>query len=104
METEEIMLTFIGSVIFLLIFFTLGRMLVTWFYKIDARVNAAERTNYLLEQFLKANGIDFLPSENNETMIEVKHKKTNNVLKVNLKTWEQMKRDYGEENYDIINQ
>jgi len=92
------------AVIFIVLFFYFGRIIILWFYKINLRLKEAERTNYLLEQFLKANGIDFLPTQDGETMIEVKEKNSKTSVKVNLKTWEQMKQNYGEENYEIINQ
>lgn len=90
----------IGILVFVALFFAF-REIALWYYKINKRLEAAERTNFLLEKFLQHQGIDFSEEDKNTT-ITVRIKESGKVITVGYKAWEQMKKIYGEDTYEKV--
>jgi hypothetical protein len=91
----------VGIIAFFILFFLL-RSIILWYYKINNRLKEAERTNYLLEKLLEHYNVKFLKLKDEEKTIVVKHKDSNEPVRISLIEWENMKRVYGEDLYTII--
>ncbi|MDD4385758.1 MAG: hypothetical protein PHD06_11345 [Bacteroidales bacterium] len=83
------------------LFFAL-RLVFLWYYKIDDRLKEQQRTNELLVKLLTYYGVKIEEDENNNT-ITVKVKESGKIITVGLKGWEQMKKEYGEDSYEVVN-
>lgn len=92
------MLVIGGAIIVGLVYLT--RVIAAWYYKIDLRLNEHRKTNEMLEALINHYGIK-LPSLTDNT-VTVRIKESGRVITVGYKAWEQMKEEYGEDKYEVL--
>lgn len=78
----------------------IGREIAGWYYKIDIRLNEQRKTNEMLEALLKHYEIKVPKLD--ENTITVRIKESGKVINVGLNAWEKMKKEYGEDSYEIV--
>lgn len=78
----------------------IGREIAAWYYKIDLRLNEQRKTNEMLEALLKHYEIK-VPGLDENT-ITVRIKESGRVITVGYKAWKQMKEEYGEDKYEVL--
>lgn len=96
--TIFILLVLGGAILVGLVY--IGREIAAWYYKIDIRLVEQRKTNEMLEALLKHYGVAVPKLEDNT--ITVRIKESGKVITVGLNAWEKMKKEYGEDSYEIV--
>ncbi len=112
---DQSTITIIAVVIVLVIFF-IARELFNWYWKINKRVALMEEQNGLLKTLIKlkkrelkdTNEDSDTPGDLDELKeivakeITVKHKKSQKTQRISIAYWKKMKKEYGEDSFEIV--
>ena len=109
---DQATITIIGIIVVIIIIFFIARELFCWYWKINKRTALMEEQNELLKTLIKLKRSELKDSIQESTIpelkevvakeITVKHKKSQKVERVNISYWQKMKKEYGEDSFEIL--
>jgi len=113
---DQSTITIIGVIVVLVIVFFIARELFCWYWKINERISLMKEQNGLLKTLIRLKKSELKDTDENSDApgdsdelkeiaakeITVKHKKTQKTERISIAFWNNMKEEYGEDSFEII--